>query len=1058
MLNACTPGQRRRLNRALDDLTVRWAVNALPATCRWLLNTQAIFLRKDREPTCKDFDDDEWLDWISNGDMHWDRDVAEEDVIDVGDELEADDPMGEPHDCAASREEGGAGGGVDRCEHDGEQRTTAARVSTIHSRNVGAQPMDTDDARGSAAPKVRPIQIGEWLRRWVSRRLLKINKADIECVTGAMRQLGVGTPGGAEALAIFQQCLHDLWRAGGVETPLARIKIDERNCFGMLEWSAVRDATCAALPRHFPVACWKHAATSYVEQNGVEATSKDRGAEQGDVDGPLECSLAMGKISSLSRHAVHEKQRRGELPWIGAASGEQLQAAQYDFDQRRIRHRAWTETTPSGRRSDSGDKAIIPDPAHEIQAFGGIADFWYLDDGDIICHPELVLAILQSHDNADAAAGGSRNLSKSEVLYFVDEATLAAHTSDWHLAEVGALADVKCAENHGLTLGVATGDLDAIERQLERKTEVVKAIQERIATVNDVQTEHVLNRDSLGVCRVNHILRVHGTTLHRENSAALRQFDESGRREKDRLFPGLTEESHIQASLSDAYGGLGWRKASEVALPANLAALIMSAPKIKHMAGQASLAGLLQTGRLEDVFAAKLEEAQRLYLQRLDESDRLKAVGFLEKARQAAAEQWTRAMSGNSAAVDVPSVNTRFDGDGDDVAHTGSVQSEGDASASTHNSRHGVTTPKVQKILSRLFDCTKLRALEAQLTRQCNWTQLDRLKDLRHPEVSHKWIRHLDSCRGSVLPQCDYLLAVQKRLGARIYEGDAQCRLCGRSLDPFLEHSECCATAEATRGHYACVRALVRGIRLADPSVTTEPRGLTNTSSRPADILTAAAVPGRSAALDVCVTSPNSAGAAGDAAATAFARKLRRYWREIPQLRAAGIVYRPLVWTADGRPHPAVSRTLAFAADIAVHRSDRAVEAHALLARWRHEIQIALQQRRAAMARAVLPRMSLSDNFMLSGHVASSPSSHFRLDTLEPQSNVQTESGNRARDHEYEALRTHPPPGVSPEAAALTYASRVGEDDDLVAMRIDAPPGLGNMDLEDSETGVGDTN
>ena len=102
--------------------------------------------------------------------------------------------------------------------------------------------------------------------------------------------------------------------------------------------------------------------------------------------------------------------------------------------------------------------------------------------------------------------------------------------------------------------------------------------------------------------------------------------------------------------------------------------------------------------------------------------------------------------------------------------------------------------------------------------------------------------------------------------------------------------------------------------------------------------------------------------------------------------------------------------------------------------------------------------MSLSDNFMLSGHVASSPSSHFRLDTLEPQSNVQTESGNRARDHEYEALRTHPPPGVSPEAAALTYASRVGEDDDLVAMRIDAPPGLGNMDLEDSETGVGDTN
>ena len=141
------------------------------------------------------------------------------------------------------------------------------------------------------------------------------------------------------------------------------------------------------------------------------------------------------------------------------------------------------------------------------------------------------------------------------------------------------------------------------------------------------------------------------------------------------------------------------------------------------------------------------------------------------------------------------------------------------------------------------------------------------------------------------------------------------------------------------------------------------------------------------------------------------------------------------------------------------------MEAHALLARWRHEIQIALQQRRAAMARAVLPRMSLSDNFMLSGHVASSPSSHFRLDTLEPQFVVQTESGNCARDHEYEALRTHPPPGVSPEAAILTYASLVRENDDPEAMRIDAPPGLESMmDLEEpqlgdnGEPGVGDTN
>ena len=198
-------------------------------------------------------------------------------------------------------------------------------------------------------------------------------------------------------------------------------------------------------------------------------------------------------------------------------------------------------------------------------------------------------------------------------------------------------------------------------------------------------------------------------------------------------------------------------------------------------------------------------------------------------------------------------------------------------------------------------------------------------------------------------------------------DGDQPCRICGSPLDTFLEHGECCATAEATRGHYACVRAVVRGLSLADPAVTMEPRGLTDTMSRPADILTYAAVPGRGAALDVCIASPNSAAAAGDAAAAAFARKLRRYRREIPQLRTAGIVYRPMAWTADGRPHPAVTRTLRYAAEQAVHRSDRSPDARSLMSRWCHEIRITLQQRRAAMGRAVLPQMTASEAWMLTG-------------------------------------------------------------------------------------------
>ena len=60
---------RRRLFKAIDDLTVKWAIGELPEECRWLLNTQAMFLQKAREPECKLSDDEEWLAVLSQNDF-----------------------------------------------------------------------------------------------------------------------------------------------------------------------------------------------------------------------------------------------------------------------------------------------------------------------------------------------------------------------------------------------------------------------------------------------------------------------------------------------------------------------------------------------------------------------------------------------------------------------------------------------------------------------------------------------------------------------------------------------------------------------------------------------------------------------------------------------------------------------------------------------------------------------------------------------------------------------------------------------------------------------------
>ena len=120
----------------------------------------------------------------------------------------------------------------------------------------------------------------------------------------------------------------------------------------------------------------------------------------------------------------------------------------------------------------------------------------------------------------------------------------------------------------------------------------------------------------------------------------------------------------------------------------------------------------------------------------------------------------------------------------------------------------------------------------------------------------------------------------------------------------------------------------------------------------------------------------------GGAAEAAFNRKLRRYQREIRELQRAGITFRPMVWAADGRPHPAVTRTLKYAAEIAATRNTQQASAPMILGRWRHEIQIAILRRRAAMCRAVLPRPSRFEHWLLTGEADRSAGAEGRAAAL----------------------------------------------------------------------------
>ena len=102
-------------------------------------------------------------------------------------------------------------------------------------------------------------------------------------------------------------------------------------------------------------------------------------------------------------------------------------------------------------------------------------------------------------------------------------------------------------------------------------------------------------------------------------------------------------------------------------------------------------------------------------------------------------------------------------------------------------------------------------------------------------------------------------------------------------------------------------------------------------------------------------------------AASAFHRKLRRYRAEIRELGRAGIVFKPFAWTADGRPHPSVTRSLKYATEVAASRGNQPATAGSLLGRWLHKIQIAILSRRAAMYRAVMPRPTAHEHWLQTG-------------------------------------------------------------------------------------------
>eukprot|EP00973_Karenia_brevis_P038689 5339486-Karenia_brevis.AAC.1 len=80
----------------------------------------------------------------------------------------------------------------------------------------------------------------------------------------------------------------------------------------------------------------------------------------------------------------------------------------------------------------------------------------------------------------------------------------------------------------------------------------------------------------------------------------------------------------------------------------------------------------------------------------------------------------------------------------------------------------------------------------------------------------------------------------------------------------------------------------------------------------------------------------------------------------------AGVAFRPMVWSAEGRSQPVVRRVFGFAAELA-QRKTPLLSKRAFLKRWEREIAVALQRRLANMIQACLPRPSARSEWLATG-------------------------------------------------------------------------------------------
>ena len=531
---------------------------------------------------------------------------------------------------------------------------------------------------------------------------------------------------------------------------------------------------------------------------------------------------------------------------------------------------------------------------------------------------------------------------KTTVRLVGHPSSLASFDDVWLTDRIRRTCQIGEDNGHIEVLGAALGPASIREAQFSDFVGKLRDLHASLAEIADPAAELTLGRACVDVSRVVHLLRASGDVL---SSDATAEHDEALTDFVSTTLGGdLPVRSSVQAAAGVSHGGLGMRRAADLALPCFVASRVEARPFVERLFSAMDAEGVGTPGLME-LYDSQVENALRRLEAQLTPGRAERARGFCERAAEVAIKQLDSIEAGGRLSVAGAPVG---------VGQAGSLLlGELGAEDSEHPASAAASRPRLQRALAGLVDRDCLDALAAGLDSQ---SDLRRLKELRDDTVSSEWLWALDPRAPAALEPDAYVAAVRLRLGAGFAPEPLVCHVCRGTLDPGGSHALCCAPGESTRGHNDVRDAVFDLAYAADATAEKEVLGLLATAPglRPADILTSAAAPGLVSALDIGVASPDAQHAGQDCTEAMRVRKRGVYARHLEALHAEGVEYRPLVWSCWGQEHPDTTAALTAMARRAARR--HGVPDHApLLRRARAQVGAALARRAAAMLRACMP-------------------------------------------------------------------------------------------------------